>query len=116
MRNDTKGTVISNNLEMCSSAMSKSIGLMFSSSKRLEDNSLIFSFSSARRWSLHMWFVSYPIDVLFLDEMNSVVEIKECFRPFSFYKPQQEAMYIIELRAGAVKDSLTSVGDNIGWS
>ncbi len=56
-----------------------------------------------------MWFVFFPIDVLFLDEHNKVVEIKRNFKPFTFYTSAKEVTSLIEVPYGKIKH--TSVGD-----
>ena len=38
-----------------------------------------------------MFFVFFPIDVLFLDKNKKVVELKENFKPFSIYFPKNKA-------------------------
>lgn len=60
-----------------------------------------------------MFFVFYPIDVLFLDKNKIVVGKKENFRPFTFYKPKKKAMYAIELPNAAIKRTKTGIGDKI---
>jgi uncharacterized protein len=62
-----------------------------------------------------MVFVFYPIDVLFLDKNKVVVEVKDNFRPFSFYTPKNKAMYVIELPAGTIKKTKTCVWDKIDF-
>lgn len=47
--------------------------------------------------SIHMLFVFYPINVIFLDSNKKVVDIKKRLRPFTFYSPKKKAKYIIEL-------------------
>ena len=49
------------------------------------------------RSSLHMFFVFFPIDVLFLDKDKKIIEIKRNFKPFSFYKSKEKAMYVVEI-------------------
>jgi len=85
--------------KLCRNALNKAIGLMFS--KPLKDKSLVFVFNKEKRISLHMLFVFYPIDVLFLNKNKRIVEIKKNFRPFSFYISKNKAMYVIELPIGA---------------
>ena len=79
---------------------------MFSKRKNL-----VFVFDKEVKESLHMFFVFYPIDVLFLDKDKRVVEIKRNFKPFKFYFPKNKAQYIIEL----AKDYQVnySVGDEL---
>ncbi len=78
--------------KICRSAWNKARGLMFSRKKNL-----VFVFDDEERRSLHMFFVFFPIDVLFLDKNKRVVEIKKNFMPFTFYKSKEKAQYIIEL-------------------
>ena len=58
-----------------------------------------------------MWFVFFPIDVLFLDADFYVVEIKRLFKPWTFYSSKTTCNYIVETPAGRIGD--TSVGDKI---
>ena len=60
-----------------------------------------------------MFFVFYPIDVLFLDKTKIIVDIKEHFRPFTFYKSRKKAMYAVELPHGIIKQTKTETGDKI---
>ncbi len=71
---------------------SKARGLMFSRKKNL-----VFVFNKEKIIALHMLFVFFPIDVLFLDKEKKIVEIKENFRPFSFYSSENKAKYVVEL-------------------
>lgn len=113
IRNLTKKEVISPNAELCSSIPSKFIGLMFS---KRQNRALLLKFSKERIISLHMLFVFYPIDVLFLDKGGIVVGKKECFKPFAFCKSMKQAMYAVELPQGTIKKTKTGIGDKIGFT
>ena len=76
---------------------------------------LIFDFGAEKRIGLHMWFVFYPIDVLFLDKNRKVAELKTGFMPFSAYTSEKKARYAVELPEGAIRKSRTGVGDVISW-
>ena len=110
IRDITKNRAIAGNAELCDNILSKFIGLMFS---RKKNNALIFKFNREKTIALHMIFVSYPIDVLFLDKNKVAVDVKENFRPFTFYKSRKKAMYAIELPNGTVKKTGTEIGDKI---
>lgn len=61
--------------------------------------------------SVHCFFMSIPIDVLYLDRENRVVGIDATLRPWrigGFYKG---AKRVVELPAGAIAASGTQVGD-----
>ena len=108
-----KNKIICKNVKICKSIFSKALGLMFSFP--INDKCLIFIFDNARRIDLHMFFVFYPIDVLFLDEGKKVVEIKERFLPFRIYYSKNKCNYVIELPLRVIKDKGIKVGDVLEW-
>jgi hypothetical protein len=107
--NKTKKTIISEKETICGSFLSKSIGLMF----YFRPKTLFFAFRREQRLGLHMMFVFFPIDVVFLDSMFRAVELKEGFLPFTLYNSKQKARYAIELPSGSIKKSRTNVGDTV---
>ena len=108
LKNQTKNKILSKKVKICNSLFSKAKGLMFSKRK-----TLIFIFKTEKIVPLHMFFVFYPIDVLFLNKNKEVIEIKRDLRPFTFYSPKQKSKYIIELPAGMINSTGTSIGDTI---
>jgi uncharacterized membrane protein (UPF0127 family) len=89
--------MICRNKKILTSIFSKASGLMFS--RPIKDIGYIFVFETPRRIDLHMFFVFFPIDVLFLDANKKLIEIKKDFRPFTFYYSKSKASYVIELPA-----------------
>ena len=63
-----------------------------------------------------MFFVFFPIDVLFLDKAKTVVEVKKDFRPFTFYRSRKQCSYVIELPAGLADKTRTAKGDKIKFT
>ncbi|MBW2978425.1 DUF192 domain-containing protein [Candidatus Woesearchaeota archaeon] len=92
--------------KICKSVWGKSRGLMFSKKKNL-----VFIFNKEKRIPLHMFFVFYPIDVLFLDKNKRIVEIKKNFKPFSFYTSKNKAKYVAEL----TEEHKFKIGDKIDF-
>lgn len=109
IKNITKKTIISKDFKICESTSSKAIGLMFS----LKPRTLVFIFEKEMINPLHMLFVFFPIDVLFLDTKKKVVDMKQSFLPFTFYTPKKKSKYVIELPKNSIKKSKTKVGDKI---
>lgn len=109
IQNKTKNFVIIKKAKLCKSMFCKAIGLMFRSKK--PDCGLVFIFNKELRADLHMLFVFFPIDVLFLDKDKKVVDIKKNFKPFGYYAPKAKAQYVVELPVGVLKN--TVVGDKI---
>ena len=96
------------NIKVCNNWYEKFFGLMFSRKKNL-----LFIFKNEKPRVIHMLFVFFPIEVLFLDKERKVVELKENFLPFTFYSPNQKAQYIIEAPRTTIAQSKTSIGDII---
>ena len=97
---------------LCRTVFKRAAGLMLS---KKENKALIFIFSKEKIVPLHMLFVFYPIDVIFADKNKKVAEIKENFKPFTFYSPKNKAMYVVELPAGTIKKSRTEVKDVLSF-
>lgn len=106
--NKTKKTIVSEEAQNCSSLWKKASGLMF-----LPQKDLLFIEKKERIISLHMFFVFYPIDVLYLDATKTVVDIKEKFLPFTFYTPKHKAQYVLELKHGTIAASQTKITDSL---
>jgi hypothetical protein len=111
IKNTTKKTLLAKNAKICKSSVSKGLGLMFSRKQK----PLILISRKEKIVPLHMLFVFYPIDVLFLNKNKIVLEKKENLRPFAFYTPKNKAKYIIELPKNIIKKSKTNIGDKINF-
>lgn len=109
--NKTKKFVIIKKAKLCREVFCKAFGFMFRFRK--PDYALVFVFRSERRADLHMLFVFFPIDVLFLDKNKKIIDIKKKFKPFSYYAPKAHAKYVIEVPVGRLNK--TGVGDRIDF-
>lgn len=102
-------------VKYCRSNFSQGLGFMFS--RKNENRALVFELKKEKKIPLHMFFVFYSIDVLYLDENNNgekrVVEIKENFKPFTFYFPKNKAKYIVELPVNTISKGQLNVNDII---
>ncbi len=97
-------------IKHCTTPLSKALGLMFT---RQKNKALVFNFKKNTRVSLHMFFVFYPIDVVYLDENKRVIALKENFRPFTFYAPKQKCRYVIELPLDTINKHDLELGSEI---
>jgi len=110
--NKTKKTVLAKNKKILKNNFSKAIGLILS--KKIKKG-FIFEFKREKLHSIHMLFVFFPIDILFLDENKKVIEIKENIKPFSFYSSKRKAKYFIELPKDTIKKTKTKLNDKIDF-
>lgn len=92
----------------CKSFFSKAFGLMFTIKPK--NLFLIFKKESILQTSIHMLFVFYPIDVLWLDSNYRIVDKKENIQPFSInHRPKKPAKFVLELKKNSIKE--LNIGD-----
>jgi len=111
LKNKKNNKTLAQNTKLCKNNFSKARGLMFSKKPK----TLIFVFNKEKIISLHMFFVFYPIDVLFLNKNKKVVQLKENFKPFRIIIPTKPAKYIIELPNNTIKKTNTKLGDILSF-
>lgn len=65
--------------------------------------------------AIHTFGMSFPLDVLFLDERGKVLEAIRSLRPWKWTRRVRGARYALELPAGTIELSGTRVGDELTW-
>ncbi len=65
--------------------------------------------------SVHMFFMRFSIDVIFVDKVNIVVGLCPNLRPFNLSPIFWKSACAIELPAGTIERTSTAVGDQISW-
>lgn len=66
-------------------------------------------------WSIHMFFMRFPIDVLFVSKADLIVGMRHAlapWAPFAGVAPWR-GRYVVELPVGAIAASQTQLGDQI---
>ncbi len=82
-------------------------GLMFRRTP-LEEGLLIVPCNS-----IHMCFMFFSIDVLFLTQNNEIIKVVENLKPWRFVPPVKGAHAVLELPVGAIRSSSIKVGEFI---
>jgi len=78
-------------VKVCRTLLSQARGLMFSKKKNL-----LFVFKYPKHVDLHMIFVFFPVDAIYLDEYMNVLEIKH-MRPFwPYYRSKNKVKFVLE--------------------
>ena len=108
----SNGDVIASDIEYAKSMFSQAKGLMFRSSVP-DSYAMIFVLSSPKKISLHMLFVPFPLDVLFLNEEKRIVSTTYLRPWIGTGDSGEKVKYIIELPAGVISRSDLSVGDHV---
>ena len=102
-------------VRIASSSWDKLKGLMFESKERF-NYALVFLLQreSKAMATIHMLFVFSPIDVVYLNKEQKVVDVVRNLQPFTpSYTPKKPAKFFIELPAG--KSKSISIGDKLEW-
>ncbi|KAB8140512.1 DUF192 domain-containing protein [Chloroflexia bacterium SDU3-3] len=110
IRNETRGTLIADKVELARTFWSRGRGLMGRAS--LPEG---FALIIYPEWSIHTFFMRLPIDVLFVDKANVIVGLQHRMppsRPFAGVSPAK-GRYVVELPAGVLEATGTQVGDTI---
>lgn len=64
---------------------------------------------------IHTFWMSFPIDVLFLDEKGQVLASAGSLGPWKWGLRVRGARYVLEVPAGTIDASGTQVGDELAW-
>ena len=64
--------------------------------------------------SIHMFFMSYPLDVIFIDGDNTVVSVRKGVKPWRMAM-DMKAITTIEVPAGVIEHSKTEAGDKLEY-
>lgn len=108
--NTTKKALIADAI-VARSLWSHFVGLRF----RKKAAPMLFILPWKQKLYLDMFFVPFPIDVVYI-EAGTVVELKKNLRPWRMYRNRKKANYILELPAGEIAKKKIAVGDAISLS
>lgn len=106
--NVTRGTELAASLRVAKSTSERMIGLLRTSERDLGDGLLI-----ERSPSIHMFFMRYPIDAVFVDAAGRVTRTAPGLRPWQVVWWARGARDCLELPVGRVAESDTRVGDTL---
>ncbi|PLW80781.1 hypothetical protein C0585_00755 [Candidatus Woesearchaeota archaeon] len=98
-------------IKVCSTVFSKGMGLRFK--KKIVDEAYVFPFDKPVKATIDMFFVHFPIDMIFLDKDKKIIEIKEDFKPYKFYFPKNKFSFLVELPNGYVKKQRLKIGKKV---
>ena len=106
IKNATKKIILADSVSVADNFISRFIGLM-GKKEFPEGNCLVITPCK----SIHMFFMKFPIDVLFIDKDQKVTYIIENMKPWSFSRIVWNSYNVIELPAGTVSKTGTKTGD-----
>ena len=83
------------------------------------NTSMLFEFDKPDTHGIWMKDMLFPIDIIWLDKNKIIVNLVSNAEPESYphvYYPPKESLYVLEIRAGLIKDKNLKIGDEILFS
>ncbi|HEX7196024.1 MAG TPA: DUF192 domain-containing protein [Candidatus Limnocylindria bacterium] len=108
VENLTRGTNVAERVRVASSSVDRSVGLLRTPEVKPGEGLWI-----ERSPSIHMFFMRYAIDAVFVSKAGRVTKIAANLKPWRVVWWAPGARDCLELRAGAAALSDTRVGDEI---
>ena len=102
-------------LDLADSFISRFMGLMF---RKDPEKGLILKLPSTRSRrgsSIHMFFMRFPLDIIFLDADKKIVDMVS-IKPWKTYTPKAPSKYVIELEEGSVIKYKLEIGDEMDFT
>ncbi len=82
----------------------------------VEEEGMLFVFEKSGIYPFWMKDMSFPIDIIWIDENLKVVYIKENATPQSFpevFTPNISALYVLEVSAGVIAEEKIKIDDDV---
>jgi uncharacterized protein len=109
--NRTRGIILCERLEVPVGLAGQSRGLL-GRDGLAAGSGMLFRSALPIMW-MHMMFMRFPIDIVFLNWENKVIRICHDLQPWRFSPIVLGARIALELAAGAAAESSAAVGDTI---
>jgi uncharacterized protein len=113
--NRTRGTVLCERLEVAESMAAQSRGLL-GRDGLASGTGMLFEGGFLPLMWMHMFFMRFAIDIVFLDKADRVLRINHALKPWRVSSMVFGARRALELEAGAAARSDTMEGDQLDMS
>ncbi|MEO7295566.1 MAG: DUF192 domain-containing protein [Candidatus Limnocylindria bacterium] len=108
IENVTRGTTVGDRVRVASSSVDRSVGLLKTPEVKPGEGLWI-----ERSPSIHMFFMRYAIDAIFISRAGRVTKVVSNLKPWRVVWWARGARDCLELRAGAAAESGTQPGDEL---
>ncbi len=106
--NKANNSIIAQNVMVADTFLTRVVGLLNRKSLP-KDEALIITKCN----SIHMFFMRFAIDVIFIDKNNQVVGLVERIKPFCLSRIYFKAVSAIEFAEGIIAEKKVSIGDQL---
>jgi uncharacterized membrane protein (UPF0127 family) len=109
--NTTRSTTLAENARRAGGFLARGRGLMFTSPLP-EGGGLVLDPCN----SIHMFFMGYPLDIIFVSKDGQVVFMYKGIKPWRMGRVVRGAKMAIELPEGVIERTGTQVGDRVEFT
>ncbi|KYC49647.1 MAG: hypothetical protein AMQ74_01386 [Candidatus Methanofastidiosum methylothiophilum] len=89
-------------------------GLMFRKDISMKNEAYIFVLNKERKAAITMMFVFFNIDVVWVNSIKEVIDLKPNVRSFSFFNGHVgKAKYFVEMPKGSIEKYKIKIGDKV---
>ncbi len=110
IKNITKNSILADDLSVANNFFERFMGLMFKKSLPFGKGLHIIPCNS-----IHMCFMNFPLDIIFLSKDMEIINIVEGIKPWKISKIISGAHSVLELPAGTVAKTSSVVGDKLRY-
>lgn len=104
--NKTKNTFLAEKVVVADTLFKRTKGLLGTKDFRSGEAMVIKNCNS-----VHTFFMSFPIDILFVDKSCRVLKAISSLKPFRITPLYFKADFVVELPVGTIESSSTTIGD-----
>ena len=108
--NRTRNTLLGSRVEVASTFWGRLRGFIGRTEPKRGEGLLFL-----RCDGIHTFWMSFDLDVLFLDEKGRVLEVYRSIRPWRRTRRVAGARYVLEVPVGTIDASGTQAGDELSW-
>jgi uncharacterized membrane protein (UPF0127 family) len=108
--NRTRNTLLGSRVEVASTFWGRLRGFIGRAEPKRGEGLLLL-----RCDAVHTFWMSFDLDVLFLDEKGRVLELVRSLAPWKRTRRIPGAQYVLEVPAGTIEASGTQAGDELSW-
>jgi len=117
IKSDSDSIIKTLDIEIANNEYETQTGLMYRT--KLEANhGMLFIFSDMQMRSFYMKNTKIPLDIIYIDENNTIVSVQRNAKPFdeTALPSEAPAKYVLEINAGLFDEWQLEVGDTIDFS
>lgn len=108
VRNVTRNVEIATHAGVANTWLARAVGLLRHSSLASGEGLIIRPCNS-----VHTFFMRFPIDVLFVDKQGKIKHAVPSMKPYRASRIVFGGDYVVELPAGTMEDTGTTIGDTV---